>query len=138
MQTQTRQEGSVPMRDRHHTLYPRRRWQEQPHTYELRNHPRLIIPTERTAHNALHADRRLKTPPRPDRILAAFCLDVLGGRNEANQWDTRFDGVNQLIGQLLLESEDEPSPRRADTMYALARNLGRQVVILGGENGRVY
>jgi len=118
------------MRDRHHLLHPRRGWQAQRHTYELRNHPQLIIPTERTAHNALHADKNLRTPPRPDRVLAGFCLDVLGCRNEANQWDTRFDGVNQLINQLLLESEDEPSPRRADTMYDLARNLGRQIIYL--------
>ena len=119
------------MRDRHHTLWPRRRWQEQPHTYELRSHPSLIIPAERTAHNTLH--EIVTPPPQPDRVLAAFCLDVLGCRNEANKWDTRFDGINELIGQLLLEREDEPSPRRADTMYAFAHNLGRQVVILGGD-----
>ena len=121
------------MKNRHHTCFTRRAWQSQPHTYALRVHPKMIIPSEAGIHRVLH--EVVTPPPRPDRILAAFCLDVLGGRNEANQWDTRFDGVNQLIGQLILESEDEPSPRRADTMYALARNLGRQVVILGGENG---
>lgn len=124
----------LQMRDRHHALFPRRVWQEQKHTYVLRNHPRLIIPTERTAHNALHADRDLRTPPRPDRILAAFCMDVLGCRNEANQWATRFEGTNRLIEQLLLESEDEPSPRRARTMYTLARHLTRQTVHLESEN----
>jgi len=117
-----------PVRNRHHLCFTRRNWDSQRHTAEMRRHPKLIIPSETTAHNALHRD--VKAPPRPDRVLAGFCLDVLGGRNEANRWDNRFDGVNELIGQLLLESEDEPSPRRANTMYALARNLGRQIIYL--------
>lgn len=91
----------------------------------------MIIPTESGIHRVLH--EVVTPPPRPDRVLAAFCLDVLGCRNEANKWDTKFDGINELIGQLLIEREDEPSPRRADTMYAFARNLTRQVVILGGD-----
>lgn len=116
------------MRNRHHLCYTRRAWDSQIHTAELRRHPKLIIPSETTAHNALH--QNMKAPPRPDRVLAGFCLDVLGSRNEANRWDNRFDGVNELIGQLLRESEDEPSPRRADGMYALARNFVRQIVYL--------
>lgn len=120
-------------RDRHHTLYPRRQWQSQPHTFALRSHPKLIIPTEQTAHNALH--REVESPPRPDRILASYCLDILGCRNDANKWETRFDGARLLVEQLLRESEDEVSPRRAKTMYQLAHNLTRQLIILGENNG---
>ena len=121
------------MIDRHHTLFTRREWMKDSHLWELRSHPKMIIPTLRVYHENLHHDPNLSVPPKPDRRLAAFCLDVLGDKNRPNCWIDRFDGVNNLIGHLLMEMEVEPSYERADTAFRLARNLTRQIAHLDRE-----
>ena len=121
------------MIDRHHLAFTRREWAKESHLWELRSHPKMIIPTLRVYHETLHRDETLPPPPKPDQRLAAFCLDVLGDRNRPNCWIDRFDGVNRLIGQLLVEMEVEPSYERANTAYRLARNLTRQVSFLNHE-----
>ena len=119
--------------NRHHTMYPRRVWTSQEHLGRVRTHPKLIIPTLVTNHQQLHADKELHEPPVVDKQTAWLMMDILGDRNQANYWENRFEGVNLLIGQLLMEMETEPSAERADTAYRLARNLTRQVSFLNHE-----
>lgn len=109
--------ANIDMETSHHHTFYNRAWYRTPILRQLRQHPLVVTPLEKSVHQDLHAELPVLPRPRPDIAIGALCL--LEDLTDQNVTDPVLSHL--YLAEHLLGSRDR-----------LAHRIGRHIILQTG------